>query len=419
MAKLFVPLLGLGAAYALVAKVVIPPFRSVREQAAELRTERDTKMQQIAQAEKALVKYRQLCSIIPGASAPGQPPLSDQDRTEQYLKQRVEQLMDASGFRAEKFDAPSVDTGKGRGEKKELDKVTYGIEGRSDLRNVMQLVVEAYRSNDLVSIGKVTIEPDKTVHDANVKAVFKFETLVIPREDKLLKLAAPNEGAKQSDGEDTNAWSASRLAAGDYDRLLGWRPFAPQMDHVVTRGPDTETNFVPGETTTEVPAGNLDRHNLVVRGTFNDEVLVVKKNGATSPTDPTRPNPDRLYFKVGQEFDGGKLIKVHRLGLVVSKKNGDDAPAQEWIYQLDQALADCRLLEDIAREQSEFRQIQLDLQKRSPAGMDAQPTGQIEIEKAEPELPTDQLEWDGQNEPVEEGLGGNEQEEPCDEPSAE
>jgi len=419
LAKLTGLCIGLYALYALASYVLVGPIASVSKQLDELRDDRQSKQRKIRLAQRDLHRYAQLCELISEDDGDEEgPPRSDRDRTEDYYRKKISELVDSSGLALTSEGQPTLNKGKGRGKKKELDAITFSLEVSGDLRGVMQFLLDTYKTEDLLYVNNVTVDPDKRQHSDSVKATIKLEAIVIPCDEGLLELAAklgsPPPEVPKVEGDDV-ATGRLPLAMSSYNPLLDFRPDPHREEPRPVRGAccfddecerltqeecrdkggsfkgansrcraNTCTDDEPAPLPDTDPDDDPDREQTIVRGFMGNELLVIKRaNGGGRSRfggrDRNNSNADeRLYYQLGEEFDGGTLALLHRLGVVVRKTNQadegqadedqadegqgdedqgdeDQGEAELWLYQYDEPLTECQRLTEIAETQREFR----------------------------------------------------------------
>ncbi len=371
LAKITVSLMGLVVVCALGNYVIIPPFTEVADKLERLQETKADKLQKIQFARKHLTRYRQLYSLIPGEERGEQSVAKDdRARTDEYLSRKIDEILTSSKFK-ERSVRPETPARSGRGKKKKLDVITYTLDGRGDLKDVLQFLLDTYKLDDLLYISSVALKPDKRRYSESVRATIKIQTVVIPKDPELLQLAPEPAKNPMPDGAEDRASGAplgrlGALAMADYDRLLDWRPFdAVRPEEPLPTKPSDDL-WIPPDVQDEPVVGSgsdVDRDNMIVRGFLNDSVLVINKNGGSSRNPGSRRSGQRTYFRVGQDFDGGTLEFVHRLGVVVSKIDNEVDEADQgdssklWIYQYDQTFSEGMLLDELMEQQREFRQV--------------------------------------------------------------
>lgn len=366
LAKFALPVMGLGLLYALGRSVVAAPIVEVSQKLRRLQETRSHKLQDIRFARKRLTRYRRLCDLIPaGDPAESAVVKSDAERTREYLRQKVDELLASSGLTVSRVKPPAVTKGGGRGKKKRLDLVSCTVEGRGDLRDVQQFLLDTYKMDDLLHVSSVHIKPDKKEYSKKVDVTIRLDTLVVPRNEEMLKLPLPElyETPKpDGDGDKAAPKRLGRLAAvtlAHYDPLLDWRMFDAVRPKRIVKADKPGG----GEERPLERDRDPGRSNMILTGSMNDSVLVVKQ-GSRSRRSRDR---QREYFRVGQEFDGGTLEFVHRLGVVVRKKDkengkdgetgGDGGPGELWVYLYGEAFSDSILLDELIEQERAYRQI--------------------------------------------------------------
>lgn len=239
------------------------------------------------------------------------------------------------------------------------------VEGRGDLRDVQQFLLDTYKMDDLLHVSSVHIKPDKKEYSKKVDVTIRLDTLVVPRNEEMLKLPLPElyETPKpDGDGDKAAPKRLGRLAAvtlAHYDPLLDWRMFDAVRPKRIVKADKPGG----GEERPLERDRDPGRSNMILTGSMNDSVLVVKQ-GSRSRRSRDR---QREYFRVGQEFDGGTLEFVHRLGVVVRKKDkengkdgetaGDGGPGELWVYLYGEAFSDSILLDELIEQERAYRQI--------------------------------------------------------------
>ncbi len=363
IAKFAIPVMAVGALAWVGFKVADSPWGDLGGELAELREEFDNKIKEKKAAERHVMRYRQLYDMVVAEGGDEESVVSSvEDLTKEYIRRRTKAVLADSHLTVGGEKPPALTKGGGRGRKKKLDLVTFTVEGRGDLKDIMQFLLDLYRLDDLLYVSSVDLRPDKRLYSSKVGATIKIQTLIIPHKKKWDKLAAgvkpeapPDEDGKEKMGR------LGALAMAEYDIFKTWRPFdpvrpepdpPPVVDNVVPTGPETE----------RVETGDPERDNKIVRGFMNESVLVVHRVATRSRRRGTRSEPvvPPDYFNVGEEFDGGTLDLVHRLGLVVSKTEEEEDGTESdklWAYQYDESFSQSRLLDELIEEFGEFRQL--------------------------------------------------------------
>ena len=372
IAKIAVPVMGLGLLYALGSKVVAAPFVDASKELRRLEDELQDKQHKKSFAEKHLDRYRDLCAMIPPADsgAPGATK-TDTDRTGEYLNKKINELLEATKFteRSVKPDVKTRKTGKAK-KKKKIEVVTYTVTGSGDFKEVLEFLLEIYKMEDLLYVSSVDLKPHRREYSKRVDATIKIHVPVIPRDEEILKMvgepvAKPDSdetgGKTDEDGEPTEE-HLGRLTGATlayYDPLLDWRVFdpirpepPPSKELPKTRGRPTT-----GQDEDDVESDS-ERDNMIVRGFMSGSVLVVKRGAKSRSTRGYRDDAERTFFNIGQEFDGGVLEFVHRLGVVVSRTEQEGDPSKLFVYQYGRPFSDSRLMAELISERAEFRQIQ-------------------------------------------------------------
>ncbi|MCZ6652159.1 MAG: hypothetical protein O7D91_03945 [Planctomycetota bacterium] len=360
IAKFAIPVMALGALLWAGTKLAASPWGDLGGELAELQEKYDDKVKEKEAAERYVMHYRRLRDMISEEGGDEESVArSVGDLTKEYIRRRTKAVLADSNLTVGGEKPPALTKGGGRGRKKKIDLVTFTVEGRGDLKDIMQFLLDLYRLDDLLYVSSVDLRPDKRLYSSKVGATIKIQTLIIPHKKKWDALAAgakpkppPDEDGKQKMGR----LGAATMAA--YDIFQNWRPFDPVRPEVEPP-PVVEGTLRPGPDKPDVDTGDPERDSKIVRGFMNDSVLVVKKVARSSrrrgsPKVQEEP-PD--YFNVGEEFDGGTLELVHRLGLVVSKTEEEDQPNTLWAYQYDESFSQSRLLDELIEEFGEFRQL--------------------------------------------------------------
>lgn len=369
LAKFALPVMGLGLLYVVSKSVVAAPIIEVSQKLKRLQETKSEKLQDIRFARKRLTRYHQLCDLIPaGSSAEATVIKSDEERTREYLRQKVDELLASSGLTVSRVKPPAVTKGGGRGRKKRLDLVSCTVEGRGDLQDVQQFLLDTYKMDDPLHVSSVHIKPDKKEYSNKVDVTIRLDTVVVPRNEAILKLPLPEShdtGKPDGDGDKPASKRLGRLAEAtlaDYAPLLDWRVFdAVRPEPIVKRGKRPGRNTKP-----EVDRGptvDPTRKNMILTGSMNDSVLVVNEAGRSR----RKRDRQREYFRVGQEFDGGILEFVHRLGVVVRRKDkekekndetgADGGLGELWVYLYGESFSDSILLDQLIEQERAYRQI--------------------------------------------------------------
>ena len=373
IAKIAVPVMGLGLLYALGSKVIAAPFVDASKELRRLEDELQNKQQKKSFAEKHLDRYRDLCAMIPPADSgtPGATKTAT-DRAGEYLNKKINELLEVTEFteRSVKPDVKSRKTGKGK-KKKKIEVVTYTVTGSGDFKEVLEFLLEIYKMDDLLYVSSVDLKPDRREYSKRVDATVKIQIPVVPRDEEILKLAG--EPAAKPDSEEVPDGKAGEDQAGGkdhmgrltgvtmayYDPLLDWRVFDPIRPDLP---PDEETGSTPERPSQRekdpIVESDIERDNLIVRGFMNDSVLVITRSAKSRRPKGFRDDDEREFFKIGQDFDGGVLEFVHRLGVVVSRTEQEGDPSKLFIYQYGQSFSDSMLMDALISERGEFRQIQ-------------------------------------------------------------
>ncbi len=374
IAKFAIPVMALGAAGWLVTKLADSPLGDLGGELAELQEEYDDKVKEKEAAERYVRRYRRLRDMISEEGGDEESVAqSVGDLTKEYIRRRTKAVLADSNLTVGGEKPPALTKGGGRGRKKKIDLVTFTVEGRGDLKDIMQFLLDLYRLDDLLYVSSVDLRPDKMLYSSKVGATIKIQTLIIPHKKKWDALAAgakpetpPNEEGKQKMGR------LCALAMAEYNIFQNWRPFDPVRPKV--EAPIAGTGLPqPGRDEEPVNTGDPERDNKIVRAFMNDSVLVVKKSARPRGRrgSRSRPEDERTWFDVGEEFDGGTLELVHRLGLIVSKteeeeeeeKEGQEVveeegqPSKLWAYQYGESFSQSRPLDELIEEFGEFRQL--------------------------------------------------------------
>ena len=373
IAKFAIPVMAVGALAWAGTKLAASPWGDLGGELAELQEKYDGKVKEKEAAEHYVMRYRRLYEMVVAEDGNEESvSRSVEDLTKEYIRRRTKAVLADSHLTVGGEKPPALTKGGGRGRKKKIDLVTFTVEGRGDLKDIMQFLLDLYRLDDLLYVSSVDLRPDKRQFSSNVNATIKIQTLIIPHKKKWDKLVAgakpeppPDEDGKKKMGR----LGAPTMAA--YDIFQNWRPFDPVRPEVEIEVVDTGSP-PPGREKEPVDTGDPERDNKIVRGFMNDSVLVVKKSVRSSRRGGSRRPPEEppVYFNVGEEFDGGTLELVHRLGLVVSKtqqqeedegaeekQEEDGQPSELWAYQYGESFSQSRLLDDLIKEFGEFRQL--------------------------------------------------------------
>lgn len=384
IAKFAIPVMAVGALAWAGTKLAASPWGDLGGELAALQEEYDGKVKEKEDAERYVMRYRRLYEMIVAEGGDEESVArSVEDLTKEYIRRRTKAVLADSNLTVGGEKPPALTKGGGRGRKKKLDLVTFTVEGRGDLKDIMQFLLDLYRLDDLLYVSSVDLRPDKRQYSSKVGATIKIQTIVIPHKKKWDKLVAgakpetqPGEDGKQKMGR----LGAATLAA--YDIFQTWRPFDPvrpdepeDQDVAMSGTRDSQDRDPPRYG----PESDPERGNKIVRAFINDSVLVVKKIVRPSGRGRSRsvPEPERTWFDLGEEFDGGTLELVHRLGLVVSKTEeqqeevegkeeqeegvGDveqeGQPSKLWAYQYGESFSESRPLDELIEEFGEFRQL--------------------------------------------------------------
>ena len=360
IAKFAIPVMALGALAWVVVKLVDSPLGDLGGELVALQEKYDDKVKEKEAAERYVMHYRRLRDMIAEEGGDEESVArSVGDLTKEYIRRRTKAVLADSNLTVGGEKPPALTKGGGRRRKKKIDLVTFTVEGRGDLKDIMQFLLDLYRLDDLLYVSSVDLRPDKRQYSSSVNATIKIQTIIIPHRKKWDKLAAgrkPETPPAEDGTPKMGRLGEATLAA--YDIFQSWRPFdpvRPEVDiDVVDTGPPP-----PGREKEPVDTGDPERDNKIVRGFMNDSVLVVKKVVRSSRRRGSRSQPQEppVYFNVGEEFDGGTLELVHRLGLVVSKTEEEGQSPMLWAYQYDESFSQSRLLDELIDEFGEFRQL--------------------------------------------------------------
>jgi len=384
IAKFAIPIIAVGALVWAGTKLADSPWGDLGGELADLQKEFEDKTKEKKAAERYVRRYRQLYEMIVVQGGDEESVArSVEDLTAEYIRRRTKAVLADSHLRVGGEKPPALTKGGGRGRKKKLDLVTFTVEGRGDFKDIMQFLLDLYRLDDLLYVSSVDLRPDKRQYSNSVGATIKIQTLVIPHKKKWDKLTAsakpeppPDEDGKEKMGR------LGALAMADYDIFQTWRVFDPVRPEVepvqVVGGPPPPVGG--GSKSGGPDTGDPERDNKIVRAFMNDSVLVVKKSVRPTGRGRSRraPEPERTWFDRGEEFDGGTLELVHRLGLLVSKtrqkeeeegeETGEEAGEEEkqeeesesselWAYQYGESFSQSRRLDELIEEFGEFRQL--------------------------------------------------------------
>lgn len=371
LAKIAVPVMGLGLLYALGSRVVAAPFVDAAKELRRLEDELQDKQQKKSFAEKHLDRYRDLCAMIPAADSdtPGATKTAT-DRTGEYLNKKINELLELTEFteRSVKPDVKTRKTGKGK-KKKKIEVVTYTVTGSGDFKEVLEFLLEIYKMGDLLYVSSVDLKPDRREYSKRVNATIKIQTPVIPRDEEILKSIAEPEakpdldvpdGKTDEDGghREEHMGRLAGVTMAYYDPLLDWRVFDPIRPDPPPENQTLEKPQRPGRREQDpIVESDSERDNLIVRGFMNDSVLVVTRGARSRRLRGSRDDDEREFFNIGQDFDGGVLEFVHRLGVVVSRKEQQGDPSELFVYQYGQPFSDSMLMDTLISERGEFRQI--------------------------------------------------------------
>ncbi len=361
IAKFAIPIMAVGALAWAGKKLADSPWGDLGAELAALQEKYDGKVKEKEAAKRYVMRYRRLYEMIMAEDGDEESVArSVEDLTKEYIRRRTKAILADSHLTVGGEKPPALTKGGGRGRKKKLDRVTFTVEGRGDLKDILQFLLDLYRLDDLLYVSSVDLRPDKRQFSSKVSATIKIQTILIPHKKKWDKLVAgakpeppPDEDGKQKMGR----LGAPTMAA--YDVFQNWRPFDP----VRPETPEVADGLSPpvggGSESDHPDTGDPERDNKIVRGFMNDSVLVVKKIARSSRRRGSRrvPEDSPTYFNVGEEFDGGTLELVHRLGLVVSKIEEEGQPSKLWAYRYDESFSQSRPLDELIEEFGEFRQL--------------------------------------------------------------
>ena len=363
IAKFAIPVMALGALAWGGTKLIDSPLGDLGGELVALQEKYDDKVKEKEAAERYVMHYRRLRDMIAEEGGDEESVArSVGDLTKEYIRRRTKAVLADSNLTVGGEKPPALTKGGGRRRKKKIDLVTFTVEGRGDLKDIMQFLLDLYRLDDLLYVSSVDLRPDKRLYSSKVGATIKIQTLIIPHKKKWDKLAVgakpktpPDEDGKQKMGRLGEATMAA------YNIFKTWRPFDPvRPEPDPPEVAETSSGQVPGGTESDHPdTGDPERDEKIVRGFMNDSVLVVKKVARSSRRRGSRKVQEEppVYFNIGEEFDGGTLELVHRLGLVVSKTEEEGQPNTLWAYQYDESFSQSRLLDELIEEFGEFRQL--------------------------------------------------------------
>ncbi len=393
IAKFAIPVMALGALVWVGTKVAASPWGDLSGELVALQEKYDDKVKEKKAAERYVMRYRRLYEMIVAEGGDEDSVAkSVEDLTKEYIRRRTKHVLADSNLTVGGEKPPALTKGGGRGRKKKLDLVTFTVEGRGDLKDIMQFLLDLYRLDDLLYVSNVDLRPDKRQYSSKVGATIKIQTLIIPHKKKWDKLAAGTKPKTPPD--DDGKQKMGRLAAatlGEYEILQSWRPFDPVRPEKEPSPVVKGTRRPGGPDKPDVDTGDPERDNKIVRAFINDSVLVVKKGVRSRGRRGSRivPEDERTWFDVGEEFDGGTLELVHRLGLVVSKtrqqeeeegEEGEEEKQEEesesrelWVYQYGESFSESRRLDDLIEEFGEFRQLLWAWQELARAEEDGPP----------------------------------------------
>jgi len=396
IAKFAIPVMALGALAWAGTKLAASPWGDLGGELADLRVKYDDKVKEKEAAERYVTRYRRLYEmIVAEGEDEGSVAKSVEDLTKEYIRRRTKAILADSNLTVGGEKPPALTKGGGRGRKKKLDLVTFTVEERGELKDIMQFLLDLYRLDDLLYVSSVDLRPDKRQHSSKVSATIKIQTIVIPHKKKwdTLAASAKPEAPPQEDGkQEMGRLGAATMA--EYDIFQNWRVFdpvrpEPEKPALADRPPGRGLG---GPDKPDVDTGDPERDNKIVRAFINDSVLVVKKSVRSRGRRGSRsvPEDERTWFDVGEEFDGGTLELVHRLGLVVSKtrqqeeeegeEEGEEEKQEEesesrelWVYQYGESFSESRRLDELIEEFGEFRQLMWAWQELARAEEDGPP----------------------------------------------
>ena len=373
IAKFAIPVMAVGALAWAGTKLAASPWGDLGTKLAELQEKYDGKVKEKEAAEHYVMCYRRLYEMVVAEDGNEESvSRSVEDLTKEYIRRRTKAVLADSHLTVGGEKPPALTKGGGRGRKKKLDLVTFTVEGRGDLKDILQFLLDLYRLDDLLYVSSVDLRPNKRQFSSNVNATIKIQTLIIPHKKKWDKLVAGAKPEPPPDDDDRQKMGRlGALAMAEYDIFHTWRPFDPVRPEVETLLVDTGP-LQPGREKEPVDTGDPERDNKIVRAFMNDSVLVVKKSARPRGRRGSRSGkqPEPMWFDIGEDFDGGTLELVHRLGLVVSKtqqqeedegaeeKQEEDGQSSElWAYQYGESFSQSRLLDELIKEFGEFRQL--------------------------------------------------------------
>jgi hypothetical protein len=213
-------------------------------------------------------------------------------------------------------------------------------------------------------------------------------------ESKSEAAAEENRATPEEDlGRLTYKWS-------DYQRLLGWLPFEgvdpPPKEEEKIPDPVVSTPPRPDRGAgrrieEEVPEEDRD---WIVAGCFRGKTDVViltrpdegerssnrggrRRGGRGGRASAAEEEVKRAYKRVGDEFDGGTLEMVHRLGAVVRRKDksAESGPALLWLYPYGKLMTESMLLADADR----YREVQLAVERNRPQVEGPEPPPELRV----------------------------------------
>ncbi len=371
----------LGGLFALGKYGVWQPIRRSSVLRDDLRNSYAKKQMELKQAEADLRRYDRMYHWIPahveGEAIRGE---TSEERTKRYLKQVIDRIEKDVHFTVTHYNPHKTRSIGSRS--KSLDVASCSVKGEGSFKSVMDFLLEVYKTDDLIYVTGATIGPDSRDRD-RVQAELKLEAPVITRTRKLAELTSDLKPS----GPKTAGPATGRLAdpLDAYALLTDWKPFErydpppPQPTAAccvdrecleLTRedcdarggefmgGPCRSNTCTPALPAPIADTGDPDRDAKIVRGFMGNDIMVSLRvaHGRESVE-------EREYVGAGQEFDGGTLILVHRLGAVVRKTDGGptdeaDGGPQDWLYQWGEPLSACRLLNEVCAQHSEFRLLQ-------------------------------------------------------------